>query len=127
MTYGDIYLPNHGIVKLTELQYHSSWDWLIPVAAKLKDPRLCTNHTVVFVARISKSLLSTTLSEVYEAVTNFISYLQEKEEREQQQIESLVELIKRSGISSKLAQAEKAQIAEMQTSTIEAVFSYSLN
>lgn len=31
----DIWLPIHGVLDKRNLKFHSSWDWLMPVVAKL--------------------------------------------------------------------------------------------
>tara|TARA_Y100000004_G_scaffold192471_1_gene253087 strand:- start:792 stop:1064 length:273 start_codon:yes stop_codon:yes gene_type:complete len=66
---GEYYRPlyNSGDwVSENELQYHTSWDWLMPVAEKC----LTTGDSQHFV--INDALLTCNIEEVYKAVVEFI-------------------------------------------------------
>ena len=72
---GEYYRPlyNSGDwIPENELQYHTSWDWLIPVVDKClsqSDDTMLEQWTAV-----RESLSSCNIDEVYEAVIKFISY-----------------------------------------------------
>ena len=68
---GDIYCPvpsKNGSEYADKLQYHSSWDWLMPVVAK------CTklNNDEFDNQSIAWALLSNSIIDVYDQVVEFI-------------------------------------------------------
>ena len=58
---------NDSCVELEDLQYHTSWDWLMPVAEKC----LTTGDRKHYV--INDALLTCNIEEVYKAVVEFIN------------------------------------------------------
>ena len=79
MTYGD---PNDNsimtqttpqgneIVPIESMNYHKSWDWLMPVVDKCFDIHLEHSDDLSFL--LNDALLTTNIDEVYKAVVNFI-------------------------------------------------------
>lgn len=53
-----------------DLEYHSSWDWLMPVVDKCFDIHLEHSDDLSFL--LNDALLTTNIDEVYKAVVNFI-------------------------------------------------------
>ena len=53
-----------------ELEFHSSWDWLMPVVDKCFDIHLEHSDDLSFL--LNDALLTTNIDEVYKAVVEFI-------------------------------------------------------
>lgn len=51
------------------IQYHSSWDWLMPAASKVEKPRLIKHDHPYF--RLCKALLSFDLEAAFIAVSDY--------------------------------------------------------
>ena len=64
-----LYKVEQGTFELDELQYHTSWDWLMPVVEKIEQV-----HEGVPKQLINLSLFSTR-QEIYQAVVEFINQL----------------------------------------------------
>jgi hypothetical protein len=64
-----LYKVEQGIFELDELQYHTSWDWLMPVVDKIEQV-----HEGVPKQLINLSLFSTR-QEIYQAIVEFINQL----------------------------------------------------
>ena len=64
-----LYKVEQGTFELDELQYHTSWDWLMPVVEKIEQI-----HEGVPKQLINLSLFSTR-QEIYQAVVEFINQL----------------------------------------------------
>ena len=76
--YGDGFMEvkeNGSCVELEDLQYHESWNWLMPVVEKIEQV-----HEGVPQELINLSLFST-IDEVYNAVVEFIKRYNEDNER----------------------------------------------
>ena len=66
----DYWLPLLGIVRKDNLKYHTSWDWLMPVAEKCLTTDENTDGQHYF---INDSLLTCNIEEVYDRVVGFIN------------------------------------------------------
>ena len=64
-----LYKVEQGTFEIDELQYHTSWDWLMPVVDKIEQV-----HEGVPKQLINLSLFSTR-QEIYQAVVEFINQL----------------------------------------------------
>ena len=70
---GSEVLPNgtYSVHRLSELKYHSSWDWLMPVVEKCYDNGADENE----VGDITHALLDCDIDHTYRAVVEFINQL----------------------------------------------------
>ena len=68
---GSEVLPNgtYSVHRLSELKYHSSWDWLMPVVEKCYDNGADENE----VGDITHALLDCDIDHTYRAVVEFIN------------------------------------------------------
>ena len=70
---GSEVLPNgtYSVHRLSELKYHSSWDWLMPVVEKCYDNGADENE----VGDITHALLDCDIDHTHRAVVEFINQL----------------------------------------------------
>ena len=87
MGYEIIYRPNsNGFIEISDtelcdvddLEYHTSWDWLMPVVTKLKDIRysgefIDNDVSVDLSFRLNDTLLETNLDSLHSIVVEFIN------------------------------------------------------
>ena len=70
------HLTQEGNKELTHhmlLQYHTSWDWLMPVANKCFDTWYYEYDSDDLCFLLNNALLTTNINEVYRVVTEFIN------------------------------------------------------
>lgn len=69
--------PNDSdnILSIDDFEYHSSWDWLMPVVQKIK---ATDTGLDVYSLYVEDSLRTANIKEVYEAVIDFIKNYNEK-------------------------------------------------
>lgn len=60
-----------------ELEYHSSWDWLMPVVEKIK---LLTSTQNEYYGRIINALFTVDINNVYKAVVEFIKWYNQQKQ-----------------------------------------------
>ncbi len=72
---GSEVLPNgtYSLHRLSELEYHISWDWLMPVVIKCFEVEEPTNDDLNF--KLNDALLETNIDSLYKAVLEFIKQL----------------------------------------------------
>lgn len=65
---GSEVLPNgtYSVHRLNDLQYHTSWDWLMPVVEKIEQVNEGVPHQFLYFSLFSS------IDEVYQAVIEFI-------------------------------------------------------
>lgn len=77
---GSEYLPNgtYSIHKINELQYHKSWDWLIPIIKQIKEivnvELSINNFECVKEMELTIYPYDYTIEQVYKAVVEFIEW-----------------------------------------------------
>lgn len=67
--------PNNGGAFLSELKYHTSWDWLMSVIDRIKDLEVNTRDKDI----VLKLTLHHSLDDVYYCVCKFIEWYNEQE------------------------------------------------
>jgi hypothetical protein len=75
--------PNHHkglIIHESDLQFHSSWDWLMPVVEKYYEvlDTIDVEHEDEFRIKLHEQLLDVNLEGLYEVVVNFIKWYNEQ-------------------------------------------------
>lgn len=74
-----IYYEGKGMLGgfLKHFEYHTSWDWLMPVVKKLKTTRKNPEHTFLTVAfgKLNQSLMEAEIEPVYRDVVDIIKLL----------------------------------------------------
>ena len=55
-----------------DLQYHTSWDWLMPVVEKIDDMFGNDNQVDDYINKVHNAVLLFDIDEVYQAVIEFI-------------------------------------------------------
>lgn len=66
--HGKCYSPKYKDGTIAPMQYHISWDWLMPVAKKCINPEVNTEGW----DNLAVALTTCNIDEVYEAVVEFI-------------------------------------------------------
>ncbi len=68
-------LPNgtYEVKRISDLKYHSSWDWLMPVVIKCFEVSEQTNDDLNF--KLNDALLETNIDSLYKEVVEFINQL----------------------------------------------------
>jgi hypothetical protein len=66
-------LPNgtYSVHRLSELKYHTSWDWLMPVVVKCFDKQEEISDDLSF--KLNDALLETNIESLYRVVVEFIN------------------------------------------------------
>ena len=64
------FADNLDVVHENDLQYHKSWDWLMPVVIKCFEVSEQTNDDLNF--KLNDTLLETNIDSLYKAVVEFI-------------------------------------------------------
>ncbi|HYE68382.1 MAG TPA: hypothetical protein VEA58_07200 [Anaerovoracaceae bacterium] len=70
-----IYL--NGALPMDELQYHTSWDWLMPVVEKIRSTGIAKPlgaGVISLQQQLDAALLSCKMEAVWQAVTKFIQW-----------------------------------------------------
>jgi hypothetical protein len=75
---GEIWLPFHGVNKIHLLHYENSWDWLMPVVERIYDSDEYYEYLQTYSTTFGGGVeLTTNITNVYDAVVEFIKWYNE--------------------------------------------------
>ena len=74
ITDATLYKVSQGTFELSELKYHTSWDWLMPVVEKIYDKMESMPEDFLRRSRLHECLLDINLNNLYNFVVKFIKW-----------------------------------------------------